>query len=377
MGHALLSASGASRWMACPPSARAEAVLPETYSQYAEEGTLAHALAELQLLRILGRISVKDHSLKLEQIKKEKLYEAQMLDYVEEYTDAVTERISAAKKPQVLLEETLDFSKYVPEGYGTGDVVIIYDGTVEVIDLKYGKGVKVSAEGNPQMRLYGLGALETYDAIYDIKAVRTTIIQPRLGHLSAEELTAEELRRWAREEVQPAAKLAHEGVGDFNPGEHCRFCKLGGSCRKRAEENLKLARYEFREPAQLSPDEISDILEKVESLTNWANAVKSHALKEAERGVKLPGYKLVEGRSTRRYTDEAAIAAKLKKSGIEDVWEKSLIGLTKMEKKLGKKKTQDLIGDFIIKPPGKPALAPLADKRPEYNSAAADFKEEK
>ena len=380
MGHALLSASGASRWMACPPSARAEAALPDQTSSYAAEGTTAHRLAEIDLLKHMGRITGKDYNLARADVELNEHFNAEMSDYMEEYTDAVVERINAAGRAEVLLEEKLDYSMYVKEGYGTGDVVLIYDGTVEVIDLKYGKGVRVDAEENPQMRLYGLGALEAYDMLYNIETVKMTVMQPRLNHTSTEELTADELRVWADEVVRPAAEKAFAGEGEFKAGDHCKFCKLKATCRARAAANLELAKYDFAEGPELSADEISDILEKAENLKNWVTDVQSYALDQAENhNVKYPGYKLVEGRSNRKYLDDEKVAATLTAQGYEEIYEKKLLGITKLEKAIGKKTVSEVLADLIIKPPGKPALVPLSDKRPEMNSvenAVRDFEEE-
>lgn len=382
MKHALLSASGAKRWMECPPSARLEEPYPDSTSEYAKEGTAAHTYAELKLGRIIG--TVKNKEVKNFE-KNNEYYSKSMTDYIETYTDLVMEKHAEAqtrsKDAILMLEQRLDFSRWVPEGFGTGDTVIISDGILEVIDLKYGKGVQVEAQNNPQLRLYGLGAWNIFRYLYDIKKVRTTICQPRLDNISTEELEVKELLEWAETQVEPKAKLAWDGNGEFKAGEHCRFCRARSTCRARAEANTELAKYDFKPAPELTKEEIADILAKIDELTSWAKDVKDHALEQAEKhGVKWPGWKLVEGRSKRTYTDEDKIAETLKKKRyrIKDIYKpKQLIGITAMQKLLGKKKMQELIGDYIVKPAGKPTLVPEDDKRPELSTAdnaAEDFK---
>jgi len=382
MKHALLSASGAKRWMECPPSARLEEPYPDSTSEYAKEGTAAHTYAELKLGRIIG--TVKNKEVKNFE-KNNEYYSKSMTDYIETYTDLVMEKHAEAqtrsKDAILMLEQRLDFSRWVPEGFGTGDTVIISDGILEVIDLKYGKGVQVEAQNNPQLRLYGLGAWNIFRYLYDIKKVRTTICQPRLDNISTEELEVKELLEWAETQVEPKAKLAWDGNGEFKAGEHCRFCRARSTCRARAEANTELAKYDFKPAPELTKEEIADILAKIDELTSWAKDVKDHALEQAEKhGVKWPGWKLVEGRSRRTYTDEDKIAETLKKKRyrIKDIYKpKQLIGITAMQKLLGKKKMQELIGDYIVKPAGKPTLVPEDDKRPELSTAdnaAEDFK---
>lgn len=382
--HAILSASGAYRWLACPPSARLEEQFAETTSTYAEEGTLAHALAELKLRLYLKQITTKEFAKKLRELEKNEYYSASMLDYVESYTSIVMEKINEArarsKDAVVLLEQRLDFSDWVPEGFGTGDVVIISDGVLEIIDLKYGKGVPVSAEDNAQMRLYALGALATFDSLYDIKTVRMTIVQPRLDSVSSDEITAEMLYWWADTELIKRAQLAWEGKGEFQAGEHCRFCRARFNCRARAEANLELAKMDFRKPELLTDEEIGEVLKRADELKAWVSDVFEYALVQArDHGKKFPGWKLVEGRSVRQYADENAVAETLLGAGYkeEQIYEKKLWGITAMEKLLGKTKFGELLKGLVVKPAGKPTLVPESDKRPELNSTAAavaDFK---
>lgn len=374
--HALLSASGAKRWMACPPSARLEDEVEETTSTFAEEGTLAHEIGELMLRKELGQIKPATYKKNMAVFQKHELYAEEMLDYCKQYVDLVIERYNAAlvttPNAQISIEERLDFSKYVPEGFGTGDVVIIADDYIEVIDLKYGKGVKVEAEGNPQMRLYGLGAYEAYSMLYDFKEIRMTIVQPRLDHFDTDKMAIQDLLDWGDDDVMPKAELAAAGVGDFCAGDHCKFCKVRHTCRERAEANLELARFEFQKPALLTVEEIGEILAKAKQLESWASDIQNYALDQAENhGIKYPGWKLVEGRSNRKITDEEAVATSLELDGYneEQIFNKKIKGITDLEKMLGKSKFSEYVGPYVIKSPGKPALVPQSDKRPELNSA--------
>jgi hypothetical protein len=376
--HAILSASGAYRWLACPPSARLEEQFEETISAYAEEGTLAHALAELSLQMMLDQISAVCYTEKLKQLEKNELYSKSMLDYIDSYVTIVMEKINEArarsKDAVVLLEQRLDFSDWVPEGFGTGDVVIISDGVLEVIDLKYGKGVPVSAEDNAQMRLYALGALATFDSLYDIKTVRMTIVQPRLDSVSGDEIPAEMLYWWADTELVRRAQLAWDGQGEFQAGEHCRFCRARFNCRARAEANLELAKMDFQKPELLTDEEIGEILKQADELKAWVSDVFDYALVQArDHGKRYKGWKLVEGRSVRKYADEEAVAKTLLGAGYkeEQIYEKKLWGITAMEKLLGKTKFGELLKGLVVKPAGKPTLVPESDKRPEINSIAA------
>jgi len=376
--HAILSASGAYRWLACPPSARLEEQFAETTSTYAEEGTLAHGIAEQKLRFLLKQISAQDYAQALQIFEKNEFYSASMLDYIETYTSIAMEKVNEAKARSadavVLLEQKLDFSDWVPEGFGTGDVVVISDGVLEIIDLKYGKGVPVAAEDNAQMRLYALGALATFDSLYDIKTVRMTIVQPRLDSISSDEIPAETLYWWADTELIKRAQLAWEGKGEFQAGEHCRFCRARYTCRARAEANLELAKMEFKKPELLTDEEIGEVLKQADELKAWVSDVFDYALVQArDHGKKFPGWKLVEGRSVRQYADEDTVAKKLTEAGYkeEQIYEKKLWGITAMEKLLGKALFNELLGGLVIKPPGKPTLVPEADKRPEINSIAA------
>ena len=369
--HALLSASSSHRWLACPPSARLCENYEDTGSEYAQQGTDAHSLCEHKLKLSLG-METADPTTELS------FYDEEMEECACSYAEYVLSLVEEAKKsckdPVVLVEQKLDFSRFVKDGFGTGDCVIIADGTLYIVDYKHGKGVEVSAAENPQMMLYALGALELFDGIYDIDTVRMAIYQPRRENVSVCVMAKDDLLQWAYNDLMTKAKLAYDGEGEFNAGEHCRFCKAKAVCRKRAEYNLELARYNFEMPATLEDDEIAAILIKADELAAWAADVKEFALQQALSGVKYDGFKIVEGRSNRKYTDENAVADTVKKAGY-DPYEPKLLGITAMEKMLGKKKFAEILNGFVEKPQGKPALVPETDKRPPMNTAIEDFKE--
>ena len=375
--HALLSASGAKRWLICPPSARLEQQFSEEQSDFAAEGTFAHAFAELKLRKMFEKMKSSVYKKRLMEMVESPFYSPSLEEYISDYVDLVAERYAEAKKrcpdPVIAFEQRLDFSDYVPEGFGTGDVVIIATGMLEVIDLKYGTGVPVEADNNPQIRLYGLGALASYDCLYDIQQVRMTIAQIRLSHVTSETLGADDLCKWGEGYVKPRAQLAFKGEGDFCPGDHCEstFCRARATCRARAEHNLEMAKCKFAQPPLLTPEEIPEILSQAEELSKWASGVKDYAEHEAvENGIRWPGWKLVEGRSVRKYTDDLKVAAALEAAGFPEaaIYERKLYGITAMQKITGKKKFDALLDGLIEKPAGKPALVPESDKRPEINS---------
>ena len=368
--HALLSASSSHRWLACPPSARLCENYEDTGREYAQQGTDAHSLCEHKLKLLLGMETA-------DPIAELSFYDEEMEECACGYAEYVLSLVDEAKKtckdPVVLIEQKLDFSRFVKDGFGTGDCVIIADGTLYIIDYKHGKGVEVSAVDNPQMMLYALGALELFDGIYDIDTVQMAIYQPRRENVSVCVMEKDDLLQWAYNDLMAKAKLAYDGEGEFNAGEHCRFCKAKAVCRKRAEYNLELAKYDFEMPATLEDDEIAAILIKADELAAWAADVKEFALQQALSGVKYDGFKIVEGRSNRKYTDENAVADTVKKAGF-DPYEPTLLGITAMEKLLGKKKFAEILNRLVEKPQGKPALVPETDKRPPMNTAAEDFK---
>lgn len=371
--HALLSASSSHRWLACPPSARLCADIEDKGSEYAQQGTDAHSLCEHKLKEALG-LETTDPTGSLA------YYDSEMEDCATEYVSYVMSIVAKAKQtckdPVVLIEQRLDFSQYVESGFGTGDCVIVADGTLYIIDYKHGTGVEVSAEQNPQMMLYALGALELFDALYDISTVQMVIFQPRRSNISEWSMTKDGLLLWATEELMPQAKLAYEGGGEFQAGDHCRFCKVKATCRKRAEYNLELARYDFEMPATLAEVEVSAILTKADELAAWVADVKEYALQQALSGTSYPGFKVVERRSNRKYTDEAKVAEAVKAAGKNPYSEPEVLGITAMTKLLGgKKKFDEVLGEMVYKPQGKPVLVPESDKRKPMNTAQEDFKD--
>ncbi|MCQ55217.1 DUF2800 domain-containing protein [Listeria monocytogenes] len=383
--HAKLSASGSSRWLNCTPSIALEAKFPEQKNGgvFAQEGTLAHSFAELLLQKFNGDVAKAEYARKLNRLKKNSLYDASMIDHVEVYTTIVIEKFQeahAADKNAVLsIEQQLDYSEYARGGFGTGDAVIVGNGVVEIIDLKYGKGVPVSAKENSQLMLYGLGAYNAFELDYDLHTVRMTIVQPRLDDVTEFEMEVSDLLDWAENVVKPAALLADAGKGELNPGPWCKFCRARSICKARAEANLALTSYDFKDPRLLQPDEIAKVLGQVAELKSWVEDVKSFALKEAEsRGIEFPGWKLVEGRSNRRYADAEMVQAMMELEGYseEELLSKKLISLTDMEKLVGKKQVSAILGDLIEKPAGKPTLVVETDKRQAIklkSDAADDF----
>ena len=370
--HAVLSASSSERWINCPPSARLCENYEDKGSDYAAEGTDAHTLCEFRLKQALG-IPVDDP------IENLSWYNEEMEECAQGYAAYVVELLETAKQtcsdPVVMIEQRVNFTRWVKEGFGTADCIVIADGVMNICDYKHGQGVEVSAVGNPQMRLYALGALEIFDDIYDIEEIRMTIYQPRKSNVSVDTIAKADLLRWADTELYDKAELAYAGQGDFNCGEWCRFCKAKAECRERAEANLALASYDFEAPALLDDSEIADILGKVDALTAWASDVKEFALQQAISGKEWAGWKLVEGRSNRKYTSEAAVAATVEGAGY-DPYERKVMGVTAMQKMLGKSRFEELLAPYIEKPQGKPTLVPETDKRPAMNTAKNDFMEE-
>lgn len=368
--HALLSASSAHRWLHCPPSAKLTAGVTEAPSKAALQGTAAHALAEHKLRRALKQQSKRPVS---------KYEDDEMNTHTDDYVSYVLEQYEQAKQATpgavIYIEQHLDFSHVVPGGFGTGDCLIVADGTLHVIDLKYGLGVLVEAEWNPQMMLYSLGALALFDALYDIEQVALTVFQPRRENVSTWTISVTELNKWVEQTLKPAAELAANGGGEFCAGTWCQFCRIASTCRARAEANLELAKFEFAPPAELSADEMADVLAQIPGLTRWASDVQDYALSQALSGEQYEGFKLVAGRSIRKYTDETAVAEAAKAAGYRDIYKRSLLTITAMEKLMGKKQFSEILGDLVVKPDGKPTLVPVTDKRPELqiSTAADDF----
>ena len=378
--HAKLSASGAKRWLNCPPSIKLEEEFEEQPSTYAEEGTYAHALAEIKLRLALGEIDAKAYKKLAKALQKEyeQYHNQALVEFVDLYVERVLELYAEAKAKipdaVIVLEQRVDFSSWVPEGFGTSDVVIIADGVLHIVDLKFGQGVRVDAEDNPQLKLYALGAYEAFDMLYDIHQVKMTIIQPRLDHISSSELVIEDILEWAETYVKPRAELAFNGEGEFNPGEHCQFCKAKGSCKARAKEQLELMRYNLQSPDLFTDDELGVLLKEIGKLLDWAKDVSDYMYDQATKhGKHFSGWKLVEGRSTRKYKDTLTVAKTLTDAGYEEalIYEKNLLTITAMEKTLGTKVFNELIGHLVEKPQGKPVLVSVEDKRPEISTANA------
>lgn len=373
--HAFLSPSASHRWLNCPPSAKLCATLPDQTSPYAAQGTDAHELCAYLVEKALGR-DVKDPTESLS------YYDAEMQTCAEGYAEFVMQEYELAKQTcpdtDVLIEQKVDFSKWVEGGTGTADCILLSDGTAEIIDYKHGLGVMVSAEseefgGNPQLMCYALGLIDMFDGIYNIDTIRMAIYQPRRDNVSICQMSKDDLMKWAEETLAPTAILATKGEGEFKAGDHCQFCKVKATCRKRAEYNLEMAKYDFEVPATLEDHEIEAILMKVDQLTSWAEDVKEYALNQALQGKEYEHFKVVEGRSNRKYTDENAVAFAVKDAGF-DPYEKKLLGITAMTSLLGKKKFDELLGGLTMKPPGKPTLVSKSDKRPAMkNTAQEDF----
>ena len=358
MAHAILSASASSRWLRCTPSARLERKFPDTSSPYAEEGTQAHAYSErfLNLFLKTGKTTVviKDN--------------AEMQEAVQSYVNICVEKINEARTAspdaQIKVEQRLDFSRWVPEGFGTGDMVMVSDKYFEIVDLKYGKGVPVSAVNNSQMRLYALGMYDAFGYLYGADEVRMTIVQPRLDSVSTETISVDDLLTWG-EEVKKKAKIAFAGKGDFCAGNHCRFCKARNTCRAHAEYELKNVKEDLQ-TTELEDFEISDILLRAKSIKSWLDGLEAYALGKALDGYEWPGMKLVEGRSNRKITDDVIAANNLLNAGFgaDEIYKpQTLRSITDLEKLCGKKMFGELMSGVIEKPPGKPTLVSADDKR--------------
>lgn len=374
--HALLSPSSASRWLNCTAAPHLEADMPDVSSGFAVEGTLAHAYCAKKLKTFLG--------LPTEHEDKEI---AELADYhtgeMDEYTDAyatiVIEKYNAARAitpdAQLLVETRLDFSEHIPDSFGTADAIIIADGTMEVVDFKYGKGVSVSAFKNPQMQIYALGAYDKFSFEYRIDRVRMTIIQPRIDNLSDYELSVSDLMAWTDEVLTPRAQEAFSGQGTQTPGEWCRFCKVKSRCRALANQSLQTA-LEKPDPQLLNPQELADVLPKLETIKIWLTGIEEYALHTALSGTAVPGWKVVEGRSTRKITNPTAVSDALSGAGIgRDLIYKpqELLPITELEKLVGKKQFAALCAQWISKPQGKPTLVPESDKRQAINTVEDDF----
>lgn len=377
--HAFLSASGASRWMACPPSAVAGKGIADKTSPFAEEGTVAHELSELYFEHIYNGLSKEVFEQKLAQFKTREYYSVEMDIYVRDYVDFVEERVNIARARDeetltTLFEKRLDLEPYVPESFGTGDVLVYSGGVLEIIDLKYGKGVAVSAVNNPQLRLYGLGASSMLrEAGLKVDKVIMTIVQPRLDSITSDEMLFRELHRWGVEIVRPLAEKAMKGEGNYNPGEHCRFCKFKTRCRARAESiGVDL---EVSDPGMMSHVELEELLAKADDIIRFYQDIKTYAQERAKKGVEFKGFKLVHGKSNRKLSDTTEAEMLLRAIyPDEDVFEpRKMKSIAQLEKTIGKGAVQKEIGHLVVKPLGAPTLVPYTDKRPPISDIDTEF----
>ena len=375
--HSPLGPSSAHRWIACPPSVKLSQLYADKSSNYAAIGTEAHMLAEYKIRHCLGLVDKSQCP-----IPNLKHYDAEMDDCTTDFAVYVLNLFDkahqASRDPELLLEERLDYSTFVPEGFGTCDVVIAADYTAYVSDFKYGQGVLVSAERNPQLMLYALGLLEMYGHIYDIEQVHMSIFQPRREHISTTVLSVQEIYDWAETILKPAAQLAYRGEGECKVGDHCQFCRARAECRARAAHNMKITRQAFRLPPLLTDEEIESLLEQLDGFISWAKSIQDHAFSEALKGKKWQGFKLVSGRANRVFTDKKAVEETALAAGYSEIYKKELLPLTALEKALGKEAFNKVLGEFVTKPPGKPTLVPESDKRTalDITSAAEAFSAE-
>ncbi len=369
--HAVLSASSAHRWLLCPPSALLEQQFPDTTSTYASEGTLAHEICEIKLQRYIGSISKATGTRRLNKLRQNEQYTTEMERYTDDYLDFIKAAALKFKDmPYVAIEKRVDFSAWVPDGFGTADCILIGDDSMHIVDFKYGKNVLVSPVDNPQMQLYALGAYSMYGLLYNIESIQMSIFQPRMDNIETWETSLDTVLafgEWAR----PIAEKAIKGEGSYNPGKsQCRFCRAV-NCEARAKENIKLSKETDKKPELLSNGEIGEYLLKGEDVARWLADLKEYALKESLAGREVAGWKAVEGRGSRTWTDGDAAFRKLIASGIDEamLYERKPLTLAQTEKMVGKKKFTELVGEFIEKKPGKPALVQLSDKRPAITNA--------
>ena len=368
MAHAVLSASGASRWLACTPSARLEEQFPDSTSEYAKEGTLAHEVCELKVRKnLIELMSTRTYNTKLKKLKENELWQDEMDKFTDAYLEYIQELVhSYSCSPAVMVEKKVDFSQYVPEGFGTADCIVIAEGTMHIIDFKYGKGVAVSAENNSQMKLYALGAYLEYSMLYPIEKIKMAIVQPRLENEASEsEIFVAELMDWAENVVKPLAEKAYKGEGTYIAGNHCRFCRAKATCRERARMNLEASKFEMKAGALLSDTEVGEALKMAQDLAKWAEDLKEYALTESLKGKIISGWKAVEGRSVRAFKDTDLAIKTIIDSGIEEalLYERKQLTLAQIEKLLGAKQFKELVGELVEKAPGKPTLVLETDKR--------------
>ena len=376
MSHALLSASSAHRWLVCTPSARLEEQFPDTQSTSASEGTLAHAIAELKVTKYcIEPMSTRTFNSRMKKFKENEQYIKDMDTDTESYLDYIKElTMSYLSKPFVTVEKKVDFSKYVQNGFGTADCIIIFGDDLHIVDFKYGKRHMVMAHDNVQMKLYALGAIEEYALFYNIQNIHLHIFQPRMNNIGQFDISRQDLEDWGNS-IKETAQMAYMGIGNQVVGTHCNFCRASAICKARANQNLELAKYEFKEPSLLSNDEVGTILKQAEDLADWAKSLKEYALSEVLKGNTIQGWKAVAGRTTRAFTNQEEVFNRLIADGIDEsmLYEKKPLTLTGIETLLGKKDFVEKLSDFITKTEGKPTLVDENDKRPAYSNAAQDF----
>ena len=367
--HARFSPSAANRRIHCPPSLLLEEQFEEGESMYAAEGTVGHALAEHLIRKYLKKRTTRPTS---------DFYTDELVEAVDEYVSFVIAEIEDARRscahPIIIVEQRVDASEYVDNCFGTADMVIITDKYAHVIDLKLGKGVEVSAVENPQLMIYGLGVLNMAESIYDIETVRMTIFQPRISNSSSWEITPEELKSWGNDVLRPAGAQALIGAGEFAAGSWCRFCKARNQCRARAEAFLEMAKHDFARPALLSDEEIADVIAKADDLAKWASDIYAFAQDQAiNHGKRWPGFKVVEGKSNRKFTNESDVVRAAAAAGYTDIYKKSLIGITELERLMGKEQFRSVLGSYVYKPHGKLTLVPESDKREPVSTDTAEM----
>lgn len=377
--HALLSASSAHRWLHCTGSPLLEKDFPDSTSVYAQEGTLAHELCELKLMAYTGEITKRKLTSMKNKLMKSELWQPEMEGTSEAYLDYVKDiTMSYTVKPVILTEKRVDFSQYVPEGFGTADCLILAGDTLHVVDYKHGKGVVVDADHNPQMMLYALGAMSELSLLYRFKFVHMTIVQPRVSNISEFTLTADELIEWGETVVKPKAEAAMSGNGEFEAGDWCRFCRAKQQCKTRYESNDSLypELSERHDPGLITLAELGEYLKRGKDMAAWLEDMKEYALSESLAGADVPGWKAVEGRGSRAFTDTDEAVDTLIKNGIDEsvLYERRVLTLAQMEKAVGKKAFGELVGDLVVKNPGKPTLVEESDKRPRITNqpTAAD-----
>lgn len=374
--HAILSASSAHKWLTCTPSARLEEKFPNKTSEYMAEGTLAHEIAEFKVRSyFLEPIPKVTYTRRLNKLKKEEHFDNEMLTHTDTYLEYIKgEAMKTNSKPFITVEQKVDFSKYVPEGFGTADCILISKDTLYVIDFKYGKGVKVDAEDNPQMKLYALGTFEQFGMFYPISKIKMTIVQPRIDNISEAEITLQDLLEWGNNTVKPMAEKAFMGLGEYVQGEHCRFCRAKGACEFRAKENMTILEEMQELTGVISNEKLGEILTKTDGAEQWIQDMRGYALELILKGESVNGWKAVEGKSNRKIVDVDKAFEILEANGFDQaiLYEKKPITLTQLEKVVGKSKLNEAIGDYIEKPKGAPTLAKETDKRPNFRVSAAE-----